>query len=106
MQGPVFLIHKIPLSACLPLPLLKLNVLTSAVSLYNVLQITSTNHHYIAFIYVQFINGRTKEPTWNEEFTFNIKQPPSQSLQVNKHDHSFSHLFAHTYSMEGTIARF
>ncbi|KAL2325960.1 hypothetical protein Fmac_025018 [Flemingia macrophylla] len=24
----------------------------------------------------------TKEPTWNEEFTFNIKQPPSQPLQV------------------------
>ncbi|XP_061358907.1 uncharacterized protein LOC133303068 isoform X2 [Gastrolobium bilobum] len=24
----------------------------------------------------------TKEPTWNEEFTFNIKQPPSKPLQV------------------------
>ncbi|KAK8468116.1 hypothetical protein PHAVU_007G232800 [Phaseolus vulgaris] len=28
------------------------------------------------------IKWGTKEPTWNEEFTFNIKQPPSQSLQV------------------------
>lgn len=24
----------------------------------------------------------TKEPTWNEEFTFNIKQPPTKLLQV------------------------
>ncbi|KAL2463233.1 triglyceride lipase [Forsythia ovata] len=24
----------------------------------------------------------TKEPTWNEEFTLNIKQPPAQNLQV------------------------
>ncbi|CAJ1968041.1 unnamed protein product [Sphenostylis stenocarpa] len=41
----------------------------------------------------------TKEPTWNEEFTFNIKQPPSQSLQVNNHDpcmhyKSFFHILA------------
>ncbi|TKY53651.1 feruloyl esterase A [Spatholobus suberectus] len=28
------------------------------------------------------IKWGTKEPTWNEEFTFNIKQPPSQPLQV------------------------
>ncbi|BAT96127.1 hypothetical protein VIGAN_08301300 [Vigna angularis var. angularis] len=28
------------------------------------------------------IKWGTKEPTWNEEFTFNIKQPPNQSLQV------------------------
>lgn len=26
--------------------------------------------------------GRTKEPTWNEEFALNIKQPPMHSLQV------------------------
>ncbi|XP_027367473.1 uncharacterized protein LOC113873520 isoform X2 [Abrus precatorius] len=28
------------------------------------------------------IKWGTKEPTWNEEFTFNIKLPPSKSLQV------------------------
>ncbi|KAG4909771.1 hypothetical protein JHK87_055887 [Glycine soja] len=28
------------------------------------------------------IKWGTKEPTWNEEFTFNIKQPPSQTLQI------------------------
>ncbi|KAI4338131.1 hypothetical protein L6164_016478 [Bauhinia variegata] len=28
------------------------------------------------------IKWGTKEPTWNEEFTFNIKHPPTKSLQV------------------------
>eukprot|EP00256_Glycine_max_P065284 XP_025979879.1 uncharacterized protein LOC100789825 isoform X2 [Glycine max] len=28
------------------------------------------------------IKWGTKEPTWNEEFIFNIKQPPSQTLQI------------------------
>ncbi|KAK7393270.1 hypothetical protein VNO78_21821 [Psophocarpus tetragonolobus] len=28
------------------------------------------------------IKWGTKEPTWNEEFTFNIKQPPSLPLQI------------------------
>lgn len=26
--------------------------------------------------------GRTKEPTWNEEFALNIKLPPNNILQV------------------------
>ena len=41
---------------------------------------------YVGFLfYVQLPDYRTKEPTWNEEFTFNIKLPPTKLLQVYMH---------------------